>query len=277
MLKEGFSCDLQVHPFGSGIRILDILRQMEKNDVDLIALLDFSWHNLINLDAVMFMDEESRPHYEIDINISKNTYRFTNKKNGKKFFVILGREVAPLDRSWHILSIGITQIQNLYSIEGIIDEILERGGIPIFDHPYVDTLPSRRFKDLSSTKELELTHACGKYLNRIALEWNALLIPWVRNLMPGYDDYTNKKTSVLAQIMRIPLVPTTDLHAWNRRMLKLIGTSRIIIPFESIDGNNILDSLKKNILKKNFETAKNYVSIWHFLEVFLHSNWLSSK
>jgi len=275
---QKLSCDLQVHPFGNKIKAIDILRQMEKNDLDLICLLDFSWHKLVDLRTVMFADEELMSYYKMEIDWSKKTYHFTNKKNGKSLFVILGREVAPLDRSWHILSIGVTRIKSLYSVEGIIDEILEKGGIAIFDHPYVDALPSRRFRDISSEKELELTHICGKYLGRIALEWNGLLIPWVRGLMPdGYTDYTNKKTSVLAEIMRMPLVPTTDLHAWNKRMLKSLGTARIVISSGNIDENNILDYLKRHILKNNFKASKEYVSFPHFLEVFLHSNWLKGK
>ena len=276
--KQGFSCDLQVHPFGNKIKVIDILRQMEENNLDLVALLDFSWHNLINLYAVMFSDEELESYYKIDMDFFKKTYRFINKKNGKKLFVILGSEVAPLDRSWHILSIGVTRIKNLYSVEGIINEIIERGGIPIFDHPYVDTLPSSRFRDINSTKESELTRICGKYVGRIGLEWNGLLIPWVRRCMSsGYDDYSNKKTSVLAEVMGMPLVATDDLHAWNRKMLKPMGTARIIIPSGKIDEDNIIGCLKRNILKKNFESVKNYVSVWHFLEVFLHSNWLKGK
>jgi len=274
--KKGFSCDLQVHPFGNKIKAIDILRQMEENKLDLVALLDFSWHDLINLKKVMKIDEELKHYYKTDVD--ESIYRFVNKKNGKKLFVILGSEVAPFDRSWHILSIGVTRIQSLYSVEGIINEILEREGIAIFDHPYVDTLPSQKFKDISSRKGLELTQICGKYLDRIALEWNGLLIPWVRKYMSnGYDDYANKKTSVLAEIMRIALVPTTDLHAWNRRMLKPMGTSKIIIPSGKIDENNILDCLKKHILKSRFKAIKEYVSFSHFLEVFLYSNWLKSK
>jgi len=278
LLIQKLACDLQVHPYGDKIKVLDILRQMEKNNLDLVCLLDFSWHDSVNLQTVMFADRELTSYYKMEIDLSKNTYHFINKKNGKKLFIILGREVAPFDQSWHILSIGVTRIKNLYSVEGIIDEILEKGGISIFDHPYVDTLPSRKFRDISSEKELELTHLCGKYLNRIALEWNALLIPWVRNFMPdGYDDLTNKRTSVLAEVMRMPLVPTTDLHAWNKRMLKHLGTSRIVISLGNVDENDILGYLKRSISQDYFQVEKEYVSFFHFLEVFLHSDWLKRK
>jgi len=275
---QKLACDLQVHPFGNKIKAIDILRQMERNGLDLVCLLDFSWHKLVDLYTVMFADEELDFYYKVDMDFSKKTYRFINKKTRKRLFIILGREVAPLDQSWHILSIGVTYIQNLHSVEGIIDEILEKGGIAIFDHPYVDACPSHRFRDISSEKELELTHVCSKYLNRIALEWNGLLIPWVRSIMPnGYDDLTNKKTSVLAEILRMPLVTTTDLHAWNRRMLKPLGTARIVISSGNIDENNALDCLKRHILEGHFETNKKYVSFLHFLEVFLHSDWLKRK
>jgi len=275
---QRLSCDLQVHPYGDKVKVVDILRQMEKNDLDLAALLDFGWHDSVNLQVVMFADEELKSCYKMDIDIDKNTYRFVNKKNGKRLFIILGSETAPFDQSWHILSIGVTRIQSLYSAEGIINEILERGGIAIFDHPYIDARPSRRFRDISSAREPELLHICGKYLNRMALEWNGLLIPWVRNLMPnGYDDLTNKRTSVLAETMRMPLVPTTDLHAWNKRMLKPLGTARIVISSGNIDENDILGHLKRYISKNHFQVNKEYVSFSHFLEVFLHSDWLKRK
>lgn len=269
MSGYNFSCDLQVHPFGSNLKALDILRQMEKNDIYLAALLDFSWNDHVDLKRVMEVDDELRFFYEVDI-LEENVYRFIGKKSKKKLFLILGSEVAPNDFSWHILSIGITSIKNKESADSIIEEITKRGGIAIIDHPHVDVSPGNHFKDIGPEKEKELGMICIRYFRRIALEWNGICIPWVRRLIPGCTDYTNIKTGALSEISFIPLVPTTDLHAWNKRLLRSIGTARIEISSKDFKENNVVASLKEIILNKKFSVKKRYVGFFYFLEVASH-------
>lgn len=269
MLKHDFSCDLQVHPFGKRVKLLDILIQMEKNNLNLSALLDFSWHNNVDLDNVMDI-ESVRSFYEIK-NLEKNVYCFENKKNHKEFFLVLGSEVAPEDFSWHVLSIGVREIKNRKDVFSIVDEIINRGGIAIIDHPFADTLPGSHFKDINEEKEKRLALICLKYVGKIALEWNGMLIPWIRGVLPGCTDYTNTKTGALSERAFIPMVTTTDLHIWSKISLSQIGRARINISSEKIDRKKIIKSLSHIILKKEFFVNRKYVSNLCFLEFAVYN------
>lgn len=267
MFGYDFSCDLQVHPLGKRLKALDVLRQMGKNDVRLAALLDFSWNDHVDLKRVMEIDDELKSFYEVNV-FEENVYRFVDKKSKKKLFLILGSEVITDDFSWHILSIGVTSIKDKKSADSIIEEITKRGGMPIIDHPYVDVSPGNHFKDIGPEKEWELRRICIRHIREIALEWNGICIPWIRKLIPGCTDYTNTKTGALSEISSIPLVPTTDLHAWNKRLLRSIGVARIEI--SSRDFKEDVDSLKEAIFSKKFSAKRRYISFFHFLEVASH-------
>jgi hypothetical protein len=274
-LKEhDFSCDLQVHPLGEKLKALDILKQMEENNLDLSVLLDFSWHNLVDLKRVMEVTDELKSFYNVNL-VKENVYSFSNKKNGKKLFLILGSEVMPDDFSWHILSIGVTSIKDKKSTESIIEEIIKKGGLAIIDHPYVDTSPDHKFKDIGPEKEKKLRLICLRFLGRIALEWNGMCIPWIRRLIPGCTDYVNTKSGALSEVSSIPLIPTTDLHAWNKRLLKAIGTSRVEISSKDFKEDNVISSLKEVIFKKRYSSKREYVGFFHFLEAALP--WLKGK
>lgn len=276
MKEKRFNVDLQVHPLGK-IRILDILRQMEKNNLDLVALLNYSWHDSVNLKRVMEIDKEVKRYYKVDTD--GDIYCFENSESKKKLFVILGSEVTPLDRSWHFLSIGKILIEDFKTPEEIIDKILEVGAIPIFDHPFADTFAKNRFRDIRPEKEDKFYEICTKYMGEICLEWNGPSIPWIRKIVPGYSDI-NKKISEAQNILIselgkfVPLVATGDIHAWNKRLLKWIGISRIEILGE-VNENDILSYLKKNIFRANYFNRLNYVSAIYFLEFVSH--WLRGQ
>jgi hypothetical protein len=101
----------------------------------------------------------------------------------------------------------------------------------------------------------------------IALEWNGYCLSWLRKIMPGYRD-VNAMAEDLAKKTGIPLVPTTDLHARSRRLLGAMGTSYIEIPLENMNFEDVLGSLRRNVLVGKFTPHKECVSFWHFAEAF---------
>lgn len=263
MEKRGFDVDLQTHFFRKrNYDLLDILKTMERKCLAGLGLLYYEWEET-SLTMVGEIGGEIKENYKIE-RAEDNVTIFTNKKNGKKLSIILGEEVGVQNQRWHILAIGVTGIKSS-TPEGIIEEILEKGGLPILDHPFAD--PQRKFGDIGKEKEEELVNLCQRYAGKIALEWNGYCLPWVRMLLPGYSD-VNKKVEKLSKELNIPLIPTTDLHARNKRLLKAVGTCFIEIPSGSMDFRNLLSSLKENIFSFNFTPHKHYVSFWHFVEAF---------
>jgi len=262
---------MQFHPYQKrNYNLLDVLRVMEKKNLNGLVFLYYNWEKDTSFSLAGEFNDEIEKNYII---LAKNTeILFINKGNGKILSVIPGQEVGAQNQRWHILSIGITEIKSV-AVEDIIEEILERGGLPIIDHPFAD--PQRRFRDIDKKKELELICLCQKYKGRIALEWNGYSLPKIRKLLPGYGN-TNLKTEKLAEKLNLPLVPTTDLHCKSKRLLKEIGTAFIEIPVKDMDYGKLLTSLKKNILSQNFKTHKDYVPLRHFLEAYGSVLWKKS-
>jgi len=252
--------DLQFHPYhNKNYCFFDVLQEMEKWSINCLAFLYYCWEKNVSTNLINQTEGEVKENYNICL-LEKNVFQFTNKESNQILSIILGQEAGAENQKWHILSIGAEDIKST-SVEGIIEEILEKGGLPIIDHPFAD--PQRRFKDISKEKEKELINLCSRYKGKIALEWNGYCLPQIRKLLPGCSDI-NEKVEKLAEEMEIPLIPTTDLHAKNKSLLKEMGTCFIEIPIE----NDFLDSLKKNILSFNFKAHKGYVSKKHFFRAY---------
>jgi hypothetical protein len=276
-----FRIDLQFHFWKTGgCGLLDILQEMEKKDLDSLALLYYDWEENTSISPLTNkIGNEVKEKYEIGIfyrssevikcrdRVVRNAVSFKNKKSGKSFLLFLGQEVEVRNQKWHVLSIGAYGIKPADSLEKAILEIENKGGIPILDHPFAD--PGWKFRDIRKEKEEELRAVCQKFKGKISLEWNGYSIPILRKLipMPGYSD-TNKKAEKLAKEIGIPLVPTTDLHCKKKKFLQLIGTSFIRIPAKDMDLNNPLRSLKENIFSNNFQGEKKPVPWKHFFEAY---------
>lgn len=267
-MEDQFRVDFQVHLFFEigGYDINDVLRTMEKKGLDAIAMLPYSWDKQTS-DVIPYnTDTVKREHYVAEC-WEKNYSLYVNKKTGRKLYIFFGEEVAPVNNQWHFLSIGATGIESSCWSENIIEQVLAKGGLLIFDHPFAN--PRRMFRNVRDRQKEELLAICNKYKSNIVLEWNSYCIPWIRECMKpfGYGK-VNTKTERISSWLDIPLVPTTDLHARNKRLLQAMGTSFIEIPRDDIDFNHLMNSLRANVLKSNFTSQKRYVSFWHFLEAF---------
>ena len=247
--------------------MVDVLEEMERKELDLLAVLDYSWDKDVSLDILRQKNKRLTERYNIARNC--NVYYYTKKANGKTFFLVSGQEIEiPLlshqEWNFHFLSIGVRGIRSRYS-EDVIEEITERGGIPIWDHSFAGR--QERFKDISSQKEAELVCLLEKGKGKVVVEWNGHCLPWVRFLLSGRYGNVNAKIEKLADRLNIPVVPTTDTHACNKRLMKDMGTCRIKIPACDIK-TPIIKSLRENILAFNFKPCKGYVSFLHFIEGF---------
>ena len=256
----GFNIDLQFHPYQKRNYVLsDVLKEMERKNLDGLAFLYYDWEKDVSLALVDEITANIKKDYIVEKD--KNVISFINKKGGAVLSIILGQEVGSQNQKWHVLSIGATGIKSV-NLEDIVEEILGKGGIVIIDHPFAD--PPKKFQDIGPEKETELINLCLKYREKIALEWNGYCLPQIRRLLPGYGD-CNQKTKELAEEFGIPLIPTSDLHAKNKKSLEEMGNSLIEIPKESVNLENLLNSLKENISAFNFKPQFGYVSLRHFI------------
>ncbi len=264
---EKLRIDLQFHPYVLvNYTVDDILKTMEKKGLDALALLHYDWEEGISLQIAEQMAENLPFSTQLRYSLEKWPDRlvFHDRTSGKKKILILGQEACAPKQRWHVLSIGADGISPA-PLPVMIEQIIEKGGIPIIDHPFAD--PQRKFRDIEKDKILELSCICRRYKGRIALEWNSYSLPQIRKLLPGYSD-SNGKAEKLASLMKIPLIPTTDLHAKNKKALWQMGKSWIEC---DVDIANPVESLKKNILEMNFESCKGYVSLYHFMNCYAYS------
>ena len=149
------------------------------------------------------------------------------------------------------------------------------------DHPYADN-GTRTAGHISEEKEKELEELCRKYSGKVYIEWNGysnlLLRAGLRlglSLIGNKIDYhdINKPAEELSlrlsnENVNVPIVPDTDLHARNKRHLKIMGTSKIISDIEGESPQEVISSISKNIFSGNYSSIKKYVSAFNVLETY---------
>lgn len=264
MQETDFRVDFQVHLHRDNYGIENVLQTMEKKEIDAIAVLSHPHENYI---SKWFL----RPTMSYDIQEGSRVIKARKKyEDGKDFYLFLGQEIESSD-GWHFLDIGRIKGYNSEDkkpLEAYIEEGLADNRILIFDHSYADV--ERRFADIRPEKERKLIKIAEKYGSQIAFEWNAYCLPLVRALIPGYTD-VNKKIDRLAKTFNLRIIPTSDSHVRNSRLLNGIGTSFVEFPVLGIDTTNessLYQSVKSKVHLGNYDQNKRYVSFPHFFEAF---------
>ena len=266
MSNDVFRADLQFHPFNNGgYSLYDVLKKMEEKKIDALGCLEYSWQKNVSLNPVRKIDQQTKKEYLISWEKS-NVLSFMNIRSKKILYLILGQEVASLNQEHHFLSIGALGIKSWQKPEEIIKEVLDKGGLFVFDHPFA--CPEKWFKDISLSQQKQIFLFCQKYQTEIAFEWNGYSPTWLRKIMPFYGNI-NEKANNLAYQLKIPIIPTTDTHAINKKALEAIGTCFIEIPIHLINHKNIIQSLKENILSFNYFPFFNTVSFEHLFSAFI--------
>lgn len=270
-MKRVIRADLQFHPFKcNNYGLVDILKEMEEKKLDVLAALDYDWDEDVSLYPVTEITQDVRDKYFIKE--YDNFFCYTSKKTGDRLFIVLGQEIevaSRMDRNWnfHFLSIGARGIKARF-VEDAIEEIIEKGGIPIWDHPFVE--PDQNYNDISKKREGKLLSLFMQYKGKVALEWNGYSLPFIRLCLKpfGYGNI-NKKVERWAKICNMPLIPTTDVHGKNKNLMKDIGICYIeIVLDEAFPSKDVIMLLKEKIISLNFDSKKGYVSFSHFVQGF---------
>ena len=263
--------ELHVHPFLGKNTIVDVVQAMGNRNLDILALesLDDSLYPSVL--------EETRKTYPESISDNAGI----RLPNGKYF--LNAREYNTREHL-HVLTVGYSMDQTSpqTEIRKIIDKGLENKALVLLDHPFVDNEKTRTAGHISEELEQELGRLCKEYSGQITLEWNGYCIPWMRQLIKyglniagldiSYHDVNKKAEELSAQLKEqgynVPLVADTDLHARNSRHLQHMGTARIITDIEGETPKDVIDSMRRNIFKGNYENVKKYVNPFHLLEAF---------
>lgn len=255
--------DLQFHPFDkAGYGLYEILTKMEEKGIDILGCLVYLWDRRVSFSSLQISRKVKR-YYEFEP--KNNVFSFLNKETGRILHIIFGQELAPPDQKWHFLALGVLGLKLRNTPCQIIDEVLDKGGLFIFDHPFAD--PQKWFAHIPKSKNKELYRICNKYRGEMALEWNGYSPSYIRRLLPGYWN-TNEETVWLGKNFNIPVVPTTDTHAVSKKALNAIGCCHIEIPASDMD-LDILASLKENIFNFNFKARCRTVSFFHLFRSFI--------
>jgi hypothetical protein len=263
--------ELHVHPFLNRNALTDVVKAMDKTNLDILALE--------SLDCSLFpyVVGEAKKAYPASTNDSAGI----KLPNGK--YLLNAREYNTRE-NFHILTVGysLKEATPQTEIRKIIDEGLNHDALVLLDHPYADNGKTRTAGHISEKMEQELEKICKEYSGQIALEWNAYCVPWVRWFLKAslnilghktlYHDI-NKKAEELSEKMEeqgynLPLLADTDLHARNKRLLKAMGTSRFITDVEGECASDIVSSMKENIFEGNYKNIKKTINIFHLLEAY---------
>lgn len=259
--EKNFTVDLQVHLMlyrGDSFKVL--LNLMVRNGIDAVAVLEYDWNSLTDLKNLIKRNKkfliEKKKRKEVDY--FGNGFRF--EMNGEEKFIILGKEI--IIEGHHFLAPGIVTPLKEDNLEETVEEVWQKGGIPILDHPFADPESSfGKMKDKKLKRVLDLVQK-----KKIALEYNGYCIKWVRGLL--FRDDPNSRVLELGKKHNLPVIPTTDLHAQSKDLMEAVGTGLIKIPRKRIDSKDLVHSIRKAIFDFDFEPRYRTVPFNHFFWAF---------
>ncbi|MEM4245184.1 MAG: hypothetical protein QW404_03195 [Candidatus Nanoarchaeia archaeon] len=260
---EKSEIELHVHPYFRKYGLEDVVRAMEENEINVVAL---EFLNGSAFESIQLLTTEmTKKGYEMQV----DSRAARIEKEGKKYYILRAAELTTKE-NFQILTIGGDSVKPNQSIYKMIEQAIKRDLIVILDHILVDN--NFLAREISKEEERKVRKVCRKYSGNVALEWNGYCISWVRELLGGSD--VNSKIINLSESMKrhgynVPVLADTDLHARSKRALKMIGTSRIITEINLDSGHEIIKSLKNNIFTEKYENVYDTVPFFsHFLPYF---------
>jgi len=265
MISKESHVELHVHPNFKAYGLEEIIKAMDKNNLDVIVL-EYLNYSIFNELQVLSSDLRKKG-YSVD----SDSIALRIEKENKQYYLIKGEEIEALD-DFHLLTIGSDNIAPYHPIERLIDYALKQEVLIIFDHPFVRV--NNLGRQISKKKMERVEELCRKYNGTLALEWNAycLNLYWsTKKLFRGIN--VNEEVRKLSDRLKkqgynIPIVADTDLHARSKKALRAIGTARIKSGVDLSSGRTIIDSLKKDIFLGKHENVYRTVSLTHLIPNF---------
>ncbi len=270
MTMKNAGIDIHVHPFLDRNSLSDVVGAMYSSRLDVVALESF------NETLYPKMIEMSRSE-GLAADVDRGGIRL---RDGK--YLLNAREYDTKERI-HVITVGHSmEAGKDAEIRSIIDDGLKSEALVVLDHPYVDNEFTRTAGHIPYEKEKLLEELCREYSGNIAVEWNSYCVPWMRwglkqalNMGGHGVEYhdVNRMAEMLSYGMHmagnnVPIIADTDLHGRNRRFLKLMGTSRIVMDVEGETATDVVKSIKQGVFSGNYRNVKRYVPSTHLLEAF---------
>ncbi len=193
-----------------------------------------------------------------------------NERNEQESYILLGREHKTVDGG-HLIVLGADLMESEeQNLESAIHEVLDKGGIPIISHPLVT---GRFFRDMGNKGVKQLERIEERYGNRVAYDWNAYCIAWLRKTMGfGVGLFYGDVNARLEKYVNGRIVPTSDTHARNKKLLDGIGTASVTFDRKNLNFSSedaLYRSIKWSIEDGNYGLRKEYVSFTgHWLPAF---------
>lgn len=262
---------MQVHLYLDRYHPEDVIKTMQKNDLDGIAVETYNFNFNVFSDLLKYKKDLDNKGYEIEDD--SILMKITDKRTNRQTFMFNAQEVLTSD-GYHVLAYGHNIIPG-QPIRKTIDTGLNRGDLIAIDHPFVDVNSMK--KSIGREKIKDLGKICKKYSGRIALEWNGYCIDWIWDVIKKkYGINANEAVLELYRDLKkegykISVFTDTDVHARNKLGLGAIGASRILIPEKNLDlssGSKFIYSLNDCILNEKHENTYKNVDIVHFTFYF---------
>ncbi|PIN76739.1 hypothetical protein COV17_01305 [Candidatus Woesearchaeota archaeon CG10_big_fil_rev_8_21_14_0_10_36_11] len=269
--KTDANIEIHVHPFLGNNTILEVISAMKRTGIDIASLE--------TLDSTLFPSVVKQ--------VQKNYSAIVVDGSGiilpNGIVLLNGREYNTKE-GFHLITVGYSVDKaNLQSeMRYVIDNALKHDALVVLDHPFVDNHKTKTAGHISLEMEYDLEKLCKEYSGHITLEWNGYCKPWMRRVLQTvlkgvghktlYYDVNKRADEFSARLkeegFNVPVVADTDLHARNSRLLRAIGTARLITSVEGETASDIVHSMKANIFGGNYQNVKEYVSMWHLLQAF---------
>jgi hypothetical protein len=259
--KMGFEkVELHLHPFFDSYSIDSVVDVMDDKCVSVLGLESLNKHIF---PKVRKLAENTGYNF-----VGADNHAAVISKENKNYYFLNAIELCTSD-NFHVLVFGSDKVKPFESVHSTIDVALSDDAFIVLDHPFVDS--ESVSKELGFCGESFLKSVCVRHSGDVALEWNAYCKPWVRKFLGGSD--VNKKVEDLSSSLKaagfnVPVVPDSDVHARNKRLLSAMGSSNVVADLDCSSGKNLVSSLKSRIFSGNYISNKGYVSMPHFVEAF---------
>jgi hypothetical protein len=252
--------ELHLHPFFDSYSIDSVVDVMDDRCVSVLGLEKLNNHIF---SKVSELAEDTGYNF-----VGADSHAAVISKNSKNYYFLNAIELCTSD-NFHVLVFGSDKVKPFESVHNTIDVALSDDAFVVLDHPFVDNYGVS--KELDFCGESFLKSVCVRYGGGVALEWNAYCKPWVRKFLGGSD--VNKKVEDLSGSLRsegfnVPVVPDSDVHARNKRLLNAMGSSNVVVDLDCSSGKSLVSSLKSKVFSGNYISNKGYVSFPHFVEAF---------
>jgi len=252
--------ELHLHPFFGSYGIDSVVDAMEDRCVNVLGLESLNRHIFPDVKKLA-----EKTGYKF---VGSDDYAAVISKDKKNYYLLNAIELCTED-NFHLLIFGSDKAVPHKGTEETIDSALGDDALVVFDHPFVDN--DNLSKELGFCKESFLRSLCIKYSGGLALEWNAYCKPWIRKFLGGRDvnnDVEDLSARLKEEGYNLPVVPDSDVHARNKRLLGAMGSAFICSFLDCSSGKSLVSSLKKNIFSGDYMSVKDYVSTPHFVEAF---------